>query len=100
MEHDFYKQEQFERAQKRLKQLKGFYAHLFWYVIVNIFLIVMIVINGGDLWNFGTYSTAFFWGIGIVFHAFGVFGKNLIFSKDWEERKIREFMDKNKKHWE
>jgi len=45
-------------------------------------------------------STAFFWGIGLAFHAYGVFGKHLLFSKDWEERKIKEFMEKDKvDHW-
>ena len=35
----------------------------------------------------------FYWGIGIAFHAIGVFGKGIIFSKDWEERKIQELIE-------
>jgi hypothetical protein len=34
------------------------------------------------------------WGIGMVFHAYGVFGKNILFGADWE-RKIKELMDKD-----
>ena len=40
-------------------------------------------------------------GIGIVFHAFGVFGMNFILGKNWEDKKIKELMDKDKKDmWE
>ena len=83
------------RAQKRLKAIKGFYWHAFWYVAVNIFIIVMIVSNSdGNIWNFGTFSTPIFWGLGLGFHALAVFGKSLFFSKSWEDRKVQEFMDK------
>ncbi len=99
MEH-FNKQDAYYKAEKRLKQIKGFYAHLLWYIVINIILIVLIVNNDGSLSELGTYSTAFFWGIGIAFHAIGVFGKNFIFSKKWEERKIQEYMRKNNKTWE
>jgi hypothetical protein len=34
------------------------------------------------------------WGIGIIFHAFGVFG----YGKSWEERKIQEIMDRENKN--
>jgi len=91
---NYTKEDAYFRAQKRLKDLKGFYWHAFWYVIVNLFLIAMIAINSDDFWHFGTFSTAFFWGIGLGFHAIGVFGKNLVFSKKWEERKIKEYIEK------
>lgn len=84
------------RAEKRLKELKGFYWHAFWYVAVNIFIIVMIMVNGGDIMHFGTWSTPLFWGIGLGFHAIGVFGKRFAFNKNWEERKIREYMEREK----
>lgn len=100
-EQKFYpKEEIYIRAEKRLKAVKGFYWHAFWYVIVNIFLIIVISSNNDSFWHFGTFSTAIFWGIGLGFHALGVFGKHLIFSKSWEDRKIKEYMDKDKKHWE
>jgi hypothetical protein len=74
------------------------------YVLVNIFLIAIRYINlepGEKFMEFGTFSTAFYWGIGLAFHALGVFGNNVFFGKDWEERKIREIMEKDKKQkWE
>lgn len=98
---EYKKEDAYLRAQKRLKELKGFYRHAFAYVVVNIFIFFMIVVNSNDnFWHFGTFSTPLFWGIGLGFHALGVFGKNLFFGKAWEERKTKEFMDKDKKRWE
>ncbi len=96
----FKKEDAYLRAQKRLKELKGFYWHAFWYVAVNIFIIVMIAVNSdGNIWHFGTLSTPLFWGIGLGFHAIGVFRKSLFFGKKWEERKIKEFMEKDQTNW-
>ncbi len=86
------------RAQKRLKEIKGFYWHAFWYAAVNIFIFIMIVSNSdGNIWHFGTFSTPVFWGLGLGFHALAVFGKNLFFSKSWEDRKMKEYMDKEER---
>lgn len=93
-QRNFRNEDAYLRAEKRLKDLKGFYWHAFWYVAVNIFIIVIIVSNGGDFFHFGTWSTPVFWGIGLGVHALGVFGKNLFFGKAWQERKIREFMER------
>jgi hypothetical protein len=36
-----------------------------------------------------------------VAHGMSVFGRDLFFGADWEERKIKEFMDKDKNQkWE
>ncbi|MCK8479523.1 2TM domain-containing protein [Psychroserpens algicola] len=96
----FEKEEAYLRAQKKVKALIGFYWHFASYVIVNIFIIVLIVTNGGELWSFGTFATAIFWGIGVFFHFMGVYGPDFLFGKNWEERKIKELMDKDKKRWE
>ena len=98
---DYKKEDAYLRAQKRLKQIKGFYWHAFWYVAVNIFIVATVASStNGDIWHFGTFSTPIFWGIGLGFHALSVFGKNLVFSKSWEDRKIKEYMDKEKNKWE
>ncbi|GAA3621830.1 2TM domain-containing protein [Flavivirga jejuensis] len=99
--NEYKKADAYLRAQKRLKAIKGFYWHAFWYVMVNIFIFVMIVLKSdGNFWHFGTFSTPLFWGIGLGFHALSVFGKNLFFGKKWEARKIDEYMNKDKKRWE
>lgn len=78
------------RAQRRLKQLKGFYSHLAVYLIVNP---VIIYLNSK---KFGfadvmAYSTAIMWGLVIIIHFVGVF-----FFRNWEEKKIDELMKKIK----
>lgn len=99
----FNKEEAFLRAKKKLDKLKGFYWHLAAYVVVNIFLMIMVITNidvDESFWQFETFATAIFWGIGLAFHAMGVFGPDLLFGKGWEKRKMKEFMDKDKKHWQ
>lgn len=103
MERDYFDEERYVKAQKKVKEIKGFYAHLFWYVVVNLFLTFGSSLGqlfrgeGIDIeFHFSYSSVWFFWGIGLAFHWFGVFGKNIVFSKDWEERKIKDFMDKDK----
>ena len=97
----FLKEEAYLRAKKKLDKLKGFYWHLASYIVVNAFLIILIASNSnGSIWHFGTFATAFFWGIGLLFHFLGVFGPDFIFGKNWEDRKIKEIMDKEKKNWD
>ena len=85
--------EKYEEAKKRVKELKGFYRNLITYVSVNIFLIVINLITSPDsLWF---YWVTLFWGIGIVLHASKVFVlKGKFLGKEWEEKKIKEMMDK------
>ena len=69
-------------------------------LIINAIIIFGVIAaydwDFSQLFNFNAYSTAFFWGIGLAFHWVGVFGKGIVFSKKWEERKIKELMDKDK----
>ena len=95
--YDFKNEESYLRAKKKLEKLIGFYWHLAVYVIVNLFLIILVGTNSDSgFWSFGTFATPFFWGIGLVFHFLGVFGPDFIFGKNWEDRKIKEYMDKDK----
>ena len=98
---DFTEQDKYLQAKKRVEKIKGFYSHLFWYLVVNAFIAFMILKNSDpeDL-TFWTFSTAIFWGIGLAFHAFSVFGKNVLFGRDWEKRKVEEFMrDEESQNW-
>lgn len=86
-------------AKKKVKKLKGFYIHLTIYILVNL-LIVFINIRdlkpGESYFKFENFITLFFWGIGLLAHAMSVFVPQFVLGKNWEERKIRELMDKNK----
>ena len=90
------------RAKKKVETLKGFYSHLVVFILINtgIILVFANVFSNKPL-NFadwGNYATTFFWGIGLVSHAIYVFFvlnfKNN-FLKTWEEKKIKEFLEKD-----
>ncbi len=99
MERNYQEDEMFKAAQKRVKDIKGFYIHLIVYIFVNIALFVMgnnfaqLKGNGFELSNF---YTPLFWGIGLAAHWAGVFGSGLYLGKKWEERKIKELMEKDR----
>ena len=97
----FTKEQQYIQARKRVEKIGKFYKHLIAYVIVNTFLSAVFIvgdINDGDtfnqaFFNLNNYKIWFFWGIGIVFQGLNTFGLNLVFSKGWQDRKVREFMN-------
>jgi len=98
---DFRKEEAYLRAKKKVDSIIGFYWHLASYLVVNIFLILLIGINSNQGFSgFEPYATAAFWGIGLFFHFIGVFGPDIFFSKDWEKRKIEEYINKERQNWE
>jgi hypothetical protein len=86
-------QQRYERARTRVKALKGFYIHATAFVLVNIALFALNVLVGGVWWF---YWPLLGWGIGLGVHALAVFGfgGGGPWGRDWEERKIREMMDK------
>jgi hypothetical protein len=89
----------YEQALQRVKKIKGFYTHLVVYLVINLMLVIVNVQNldkGESYFQFKNFQTAFFWGIGILAHGLSVFLPNMILGNNWEERKIKELMDKDK----
>lgn len=85
------KQDAYHKAKKRVEELKGFYSNLLSYLVVIPFL---IFINYRTSWSFQWFwFPVIGWGMGLIFHAFGVFG----YGKTWEERKIKEIMEKEQR---
>ncbi|MBV9454350.1 MAG: 2TM domain-containing protein [Rubrobacter sp.] len=85
-------QQRYEQARARVKQLKGFYTHAIVYVVVNIVLFVINLLMPGPWWF---YWPLLGWGIGLGVHALNVFVLGGTVGRDWEERKIKELMDKH-----
>ena len=88
-------------AKKRVKQVKGFYIHALVFVLVNAFIIMMKVINGQHVAGepqikISRFLTIIIWGIGLFAHGLSVFLPNFILGKNWEEKKIRELMERNR----
>ena len=86
----------YERAKKRVAQIKSFFVHIVTYVAVIAFLFFIDVFAEDDPNNWWFYWPALGWGIAVVIHAATVFGP--FFGSGWEERKIKELMDRESKH--
>lgn len=80
----------YERAKKRVDELKGFYGHVLAFITVNSGLAVLDALTGDDWWF---YWVLIPWGIGMVIHAVTLFITEGRFGRQWEERKIREYME-------
>ena len=78
----------YDRAVKRVKELKGFYGNLISYCVFIPFLIFI------NLWTSPNYHWFWWpvmgWGIGVISHGLQVFG----IGRNWEERQIRKILDK------
>lgn len=85
------------RAKERVEELKKFYTSLMWYIIMIPFLAWINYATNG--WRYAWFLwAAFGWGIGLAFQAVKAFRLSPMFNKDWEERKIREFMREEEFH--
>ncbi len=82
----------YDRAKKYVQELKGFYIHFSIYLIMVPVFIYLNYISTSFPWAFFPIIG---WGAGVSGHAMEVFNYNPFLGKNWEERKIRELMDKD-----
>lgn len=101
MEINYKEEDRYYQAKKKVENIKGFYVNLTSYIGVNIVLIfINLYTTPKHLWF---YWPLMWWGIGVLFHGLKVFEVFPVFGKGWEERKIREIMEKekeNKNKWQ
>jgi hypothetical protein len=109
MKRDSYKKYEVLQAEKKVKEIKGFYFHLFLYLVVNLTWVFVLLVSNEmssysqyGFWGmgYGQIAMAVFWGIVLLFHWLIVFGKRMSFSKKWENRKIQELLKEEKQYWE
>ncbi|MGI9552377.1 MAG: 2TM domain-containing protein [Aurantibacter sp.] len=100
----------YQRAQKRVAKIMGFYNHLAVYLIVNIVLYLLrdkmtVIFLGERVFDsleilksidWDIFGIPIIWGIFLIIHAVKVFGNFSLFGRNWEEKKIRQFMEENK----
>lgn len=92
MEANYKEEQKYFKAKKRVNDIKGFYVHLFIYLItIPIIITVNLMFVPSFHWF---WFSVLGWGMGLFFHWLGVFGfQKLGLDKDWEEKKIKEFMN-------
>jgi hypothetical protein len=83
----------YERAHKRVTALRDFYMHLMWYLVVNLGLFAIDAATPGGPWFFWPLIG---WGVVVVMHALAVLLEGFVFSERWEERKTRQYMERDK----
>jgi len=88
-----YNEYSYKKAKKKVDCIKGFYGNLFAYLIVIPFLFWLNYRTTDFLW---AIFPAVGWGLGLMINGLHAFGLNPLFGKDWEERKINEFMNNDK----
>ncbi|MCG9792421.1 2TM domain-containing protein [Flavobacterium algicola] len=101
MENKFEDQERYDRAKKQVEEIKGFYGNLVSYAgTIVLLMVINLLTSPGYLWFLWPMLG---WGVGVLIHAVKVFNLLPFFGKDWEERKLRKFMEqeevKQNKKW-
>jgi len=101
MENNLNEEDRYYLAKKKVENIKGFYGNLVSFLAVNTLLIfINLYTTPNHLWF---YWPLMWWGVGVVFHGLKVFEVFPVLGKDWEEKKIKELMEKekeNQKKWQ
>lgn len=86
-------EERYYKAKEKVAAMRKFYSSMLSYIV---FIALLGALNYWiNEWRYPWFLwAAFGWGIGLVFHALKAFDLNPIFGNDWEEKKIRELMEK------
>lgn len=88
IENSYYK------AQRKVEEIKGFYGNFYSWVLVNLGLMVLNLVTYPDyLWFFWPLVG---WGVGVAVHAMSVFNLMPFIGADWEEKKIKQLMEKER----
>ena len=91
-QEDFIEDKRYQKAKERVENIKGFYGNLIAYCVVIPCLAFL---------NYKTTSFPWIifpvvgWGFGLLTHGLEAFGYHPIWGKRWEERKLRELMEKD-----
>ncbi|MBC2839367.1 2TM domain-containing protein [Robiginitalea sp. SC105] len=88
---DYIEDKRYEKARERVEAIKNFYGNLAAYCVVIPFLVWLNFRSTEFPW---ALFPAAGWGFGLVMHGLEAYGYNPLWGKTWEERKIRELMEK------
>ena len=83
--------ERYLQAKERVNKEKEFYGNLTSYCIIIPVLAVFNYLTTDFIW---VIFPALGWGLGLLFHGFSAFNYSPFLGRDWEERKIKEIINK------
>lgn len=103
METQNEKKKSYIKAKEKVKSIQIFYLHLVGYIIVVLLLLYNLYIVSGAYKTFFIWFDIIvlvLWTIFILVHGWIVFKGKRVFSKNWEDRKIKEYIDKKERNKE
>lgn len=90
-QQSYIEDKRYEKARQRVEAIKGFYGNLAAYCLVIPSLAWLNYVTTDFPWViFPTLG----WGFGVLMHGMEAYGYNPLWGKRWEEKKIRELMEK------
>jgi hypothetical protein len=101
MDTNYNEDERYYQAKKKVEEIKKFYQHLTVYLLCNLIVIAVNLMTSPGFLYF--IFCLLGWGIAIVLHGLKTFDYAPFFDKDWQERKVKELMEKDeqqKRRWE
>jgi hypothetical protein len=89
----------YKEARKRVRRKKSYYSAIISYFAVGTFLTFLNWYTQRDeeTIHWWVIWVWFGWGIGMFFYTISFFKTGVLFGQDWEERKIKEEMEKMKR---
>ena len=86
------------KAVEQVEEIKGFYGSLLAYIVVMPLIVyVYYTYTPGIIQWF--WFPAVGWGIGLIFQGLKAFNMNPILGRNWEERKLKEFMEEEERQY-
>lgn len=84
------------RAKRKVENLKSFYIHLIVFILVNIFLILINVVNYKEVGHWWFIYPVIGWGIGLVIHGISITSSGP-FGEKWEREKMEKYINEDKR---
>lgn len=93
MKTDFFEETDYDRAKAKVKEIKSFYYNLACYcVVIPVVIATNLIYMPQFHWFW--FSVAG-WGSGLLIHGLSAFGYLPFLGRDWEQKKIKELMEKD-----
>jgi len=91
---DNFEKNSYIKAVAKIEKMKEFYKNLVSYIVlIPFFIFINLRFSPNFHWF---WFPIIGWGIGVIFQALEVYGYHFFLGKDWEEKKIKELIDKDK----
>ncbi|MEJ2163871.1 MAG: 2TM domain-containing protein, partial [Robiginitalea sp.] len=91
-QEEYLEDKRYLKAKEKVEAIKGFYGNLLAYCLVIPMLVWLNSRTTSFPW---AIFPAIGWGFGLVMHGMEAYGYNPLWGRRWEERKIRELMNRD-----